>query len=138
MKAKKVLKPTVVYRKTKNYRVTNPLTRDVKKDKGAKALPPGKRISKNGKTYYEYRANKSDLDRRKRIWGIFKMVQKRYPNKPTPLKTKIVKHGSGYQVYDGRTKVQPTTSLTRATQTARTMEKEHHKRMLYWAKHRRR
>jgi len=30
------------------------------KDERYKALAPGKRISKNGKIYYEYRANRSD------------------------------------------------------------------------------
>jgi len=30
-------------------------------DKKRKALPPGKRISKNGNIYYEMRANRSDL-----------------------------------------------------------------------------
>jgi hypothetical protein len=31
------------------------------KDERKKALAPGKRISKSGKVYYEYRANRSDL-----------------------------------------------------------------------------
>lgn len=31
------------------------------RDKVRKALPAGKRISKFGKTYYEYRKNRSDL-----------------------------------------------------------------------------
>lgn len=30
-------------------------------DRKRKALPPGKRISRSGKVYYEYRANRSDL-----------------------------------------------------------------------------
>ena len=30
-------------------------------DKARKALPPGKRISKTGNIYYEYRANRSDM-----------------------------------------------------------------------------
>lgn len=30
-------------------------------DKKLKAELPGKRISRNGKTYYEYRANRTDL-----------------------------------------------------------------------------
>jgi len=34
------------------------------RDKKRIALNPGKRISKNGKTYYEYRKNRSDLNRR--------------------------------------------------------------------------
>jgi len=32
------------------------------KDDRKRALLPGKRISKNGKIYYEYRANRSDLN----------------------------------------------------------------------------
>ena len=32
------------------------------KDERYKALKPGKRISKSGKIYYEYRANRSDVD----------------------------------------------------------------------------
>jgi hypothetical protein len=32
------------------------------RDKPRKALPPGKRISKTGNTYYEYRKNRSDLN----------------------------------------------------------------------------
>ena len=65
------------------------------------------------------------------------MASKIYPKKPSPLKTKIVKHGSGYQVFDGRTKVQPTTDFSRAVQTAKYMEMEHAKRVQYWLKNRR-
>jgi len=54
--------------------------------------------------------------------------------KPDDLKTKIIKHGSGYEVYDGREKVQSTTSLKYAFDTAKDMEKEHLKRRTYWAK----
>ena len=36
-------------------------TSNLKYDRRKKALPPGKRISKSGKTYYEYRRNRSDL-----------------------------------------------------------------------------
>lgn len=32
-----------------------------KRDKVRKAMPPGKRISKTGKVYYEYRKNRTDL-----------------------------------------------------------------------------
>lgn len=32
------------------------------RDKSRKALQPGKRISKNGKIYYETRINRSDLE----------------------------------------------------------------------------
>ena len=34
---------------------------DIQKDAGIKALPSGKRVSKSGKTYYEYRDNRSDV-----------------------------------------------------------------------------
>jgi len=33
---------------------------DIKKDKKKQALPPGKRVSKTGNVYYEYRQNRSD------------------------------------------------------------------------------
>ena len=36
-------------------------TTDLKKDAGIQALPKGKRTSKSGKTYYEYRSNRSDV-----------------------------------------------------------------------------
>lgn len=36
-------------------------TSKLKADKKRKALPPGKRISKNGNVYYEYRKNRSDV-----------------------------------------------------------------------------
>jgi len=38
------------------------LEKNPEKDLIKKALAPGKRISKNGKVYWEYRANRSDLD----------------------------------------------------------------------------
>jgi hypothetical protein len=34
---------------------------NIKRDKARNALPAGKRISKFGKVYYEYRKNRSDL-----------------------------------------------------------------------------
>lgn len=40
---------------------------DWRKDKQLKALHPGKRISKNGNVYYEYRRNRADLNRKKRL-----------------------------------------------------------------------
>ena len=43
-------------------------TSKIKIDKRYKALKPGKRISKYGRIYYEYRKNRSDKDRRKRLW----------------------------------------------------------------------
>jgi hypothetical protein len=33
----------------------------IKRDRTRKALPPGKRLSKSGKVYYEYRKNRSDI-----------------------------------------------------------------------------
>lgn len=38
-----------------------------KADASATALPPGKRLSRNGNIYYEYRRNRSDKDRKKRV-----------------------------------------------------------------------
>jgi len=37
-------------------------SRDVERDRKLKALPPGKRRSRSGKIYYEYRQNRSDLE----------------------------------------------------------------------------
>jgi hypothetical protein len=37
-------------------------TKDKPRDKARKALPPGKRRSASGNIYYEYRANRSDLN----------------------------------------------------------------------------
>jgi len=39
-------------------------SKNILKDERKKALAPGKRISKSGKVYYEYRANRSDVDGR--------------------------------------------------------------------------
>ena len=36
-------------------------SKDKARDKARKALPPGKRISKTGNVYYEYRRNRSDM-----------------------------------------------------------------------------
>jgi len=57
-----------------------------------------------------------------------------YPKKPTPPKTRIIRHGSGYQVFDGKTKVQPTTSLKLATKVAQNMEHRYSKDYLFWRK----
>jgi len=53
----KKLKPKVVYSKKRQTgkRI------DLVADKKRKALSPGKRISKTGKTYYEYRKNRTDI-----------------------------------------------------------------------------
>ena len=37
-------------------------TSDYFRDIAVKAKKPGKRISKTGRVYYEYRANRSDID----------------------------------------------------------------------------
>ena len=42
-----------------NQREATPYTREI--DKRLKAKPPGKRVSRNGKIYYEYRRNRSDV-----------------------------------------------------------------------------
>ncbi len=48
-------KPQVVYKRDRQIGST-----DVFRDKRRIALPPGKRISKTGKIYFEYRRNRSD------------------------------------------------------------------------------
>ncbi len=48
-------KPQVVYSRDIQHGKTN-----IYRDKRLTALPPGKRISKAGKTYYEYRKSRSD------------------------------------------------------------------------------
>jgi len=50
-------KPKVVYSK---QRQTGKRI-DINADKKRAALPSGKRISKNGKVYYEYRRNRTDI-----------------------------------------------------------------------------
>ncbi len=55
-------------RKTKiiyTYKTQTGKRKSLKLDKERKALPPGKRISKNGKIYYERRRNHSDLKGKK-------------------------------------------------------------------------
>lgn len=47
-------------RRSKKYLYQTGKT-DIKVDKTKKAMWPGKRKSKNGGTYYEYRANRSDM-----------------------------------------------------------------------------
>lgn len=37
-------------------------TTDILRDRKRKAMKPGKRISKNGRIYYEYRRNRSDIN----------------------------------------------------------------------------
>jgi len=57
----------VVARTLKKPRVIKTVNRQtgtrksLSRDRARKALPPGKRISKSGKVYYEYRRNRSDL-----------------------------------------------------------------------------
>ncbi|HDK42165.1 MAG TPA: hypothetical protein ENG87_02195 [Candidatus Pacearchaeota archaeon] len=48
-------KPKVVYSKSRQVGTSNKY-RDIRRT----AMPPGKRISKSGKTYYEYRKRHSD------------------------------------------------------------------------------
>jgi len=43
------------------------MARSIKQDKQRLAKKPGKRKSKNGKTYYESRPNRSDKNKRKRL-----------------------------------------------------------------------
>ncbi len=49
-------KPQVIYGGKKQHGKTN-----VYRDKRLTAMPPGKRISKTGKIYYEMRRNRSDV-----------------------------------------------------------------------------
>lgn len=65
------------------------------------------------------------------------MAKRIFPKKPKIPKIRIIKHGSGYETYDGREKINPTTTLTRATSTARGIEKEYKQRLKYWLKYRR-
>ena len=53
----KQLKPKVVYSKKRQtgHRI------DIEADRKRKAMPSGKRISKTGKPYYEYRKNRTDF-----------------------------------------------------------------------------
>ena len=48
-------KPTIVYAKSIQHGTSN-----IKKDATRRSLPPGKRISKKGHPYYEYRKNHTD------------------------------------------------------------------------------
>lgn len=48
-----------VQKKARNF-LTTVKNSNVKKDKQLQALPPGKRISKNGNVYYENRVNRAD------------------------------------------------------------------------------
>jgi hypothetical protein len=43
--------------------------KSIKADAKRRALPPGKRVSKSGKIYYEYRKNRSDLKRSEKYKG---------------------------------------------------------------------
>jgi hypothetical protein len=63
VKKKAVKKPIVVYTKNKQTGTSNKA-----KDKVKSSLPPGKRISKSGKAYYEYR--KSHTDKTGSMLGI--------------------------------------------------------------------
>jgi len=50
-------KPVSVYTKPRQTGVR----KSVKRDKALDALPPGKRVSRTGRVYYEYRRNRSDM-----------------------------------------------------------------------------
>jgi len=64
-------------------------------------------------------------------------MTKVYPKKPTQPRIRIIKHGSGYQVFDGNKKIQATTTLSRATESARMIERQYNQKIQYWLKHRR-
>jgi len=64
-KPKKPITNAFAYKPEKVVKAVNFQTgseKSPKKDNKYKALLPGKRISKNGKVYYEYRANRSDIN----------------------------------------------------------------------------
>jgi len=55
-------KPIRVKSLMKNVKILKQVgTSNIKRDAERKALPPGKRISKTGKVYWETRKNRSDL-----------------------------------------------------------------------------
>jgi hypothetical protein len=56
-KSKRLKLPRVI--KKVNYQTGK--RKSIKMDRAKKALPPGKRISKSGKMYWETRRNRSDL-----------------------------------------------------------------------------
>lgn len=59
-------KPQVVKRaRVKSLTFTNNYNKN--KDKKIPALPPGKRMSKSGREYSEYRRNRADLNKKKRL-----------------------------------------------------------------------
>lgn len=52
---------------------------NLRKDLQRKAKPPGKRVSKNGNVYYEYRANRTDVkgvDMPKKTLNLKKLIPK--------------------------------------------------------------
>lgn len=49
------------------FHLTHVKGHDVKKDKKRKALHEGRRVSEEGNIYYEYRENRADLNRHKRL-----------------------------------------------------------------------
>ena len=54
--------------KAKTLKVTHAIgSSNVLWDKRFKAMTPGKRISKNGKIYWEYRINRSDIKPRNKL-----------------------------------------------------------------------
>lgn len=55
-KSKATGKPTVVYSSSRQTGVV----KNSKRDQQRKASPPGKRVSKTGRVYYEYRRNRTD------------------------------------------------------------------------------
>jgi len=55
-------KPVVLKRVKKQTGISNTV-----RDKVRKALPPGYRVSKTGRIYYESRRNRSDLSKRRKL-----------------------------------------------------------------------
>ena len=60
-------KRRVIRHKTKKKKISQIGKSNVAYDKRLRAKKPGKRISASGKVYYERRANRSDVNPRKRL-----------------------------------------------------------------------
>lgn len=73
--------------------------RDVTRDNKRTALPPGKRVSRNGKVYYEHRENRSDF---KRDYSAALRWKAAHPAKPKTAKKGGKKSGKKTGARKGR------------------------------------
>ena len=65
---KKVVKKKIKLKSPKVLKVTHAVgSSNLKWDKRYKAMKPGKRISKKGNIYWEYRINRSDINPRRKL-----------------------------------------------------------------------